>query len=155
MPRAYVARGRTVATTAAADVAVANIWNPSTAYRLTVYEIWICCNAAPAAGAGIYLRRTTTIGTPGTTVTPSIENHNDRAIAPPSVMTIGMGPYSVQPTFVTAGQLVGWTFAAVPASGIIMPFPRGITIPAGTGLCIATTQAVAIPASDVSVVWEE
>lgn len=150
----YQVRGRSVATAATADHAAAALWNPSTAFRITVWEIWVCCNAAPAAGAALNLRRITTSGTAGSTVTPTIENDTDRALAPPSGALLHLAAYTVQPTLIGIG-MAGWTFAAVAASGIIMPFPRGIAIPPGTGLAITAATALAIPAADIVYVWSE
>ena len=39
--------------------------------------------------------------------------------------------------------------ANVIGSGVVFPFPRGITIPPGQGLAVVTNQATAWPASDV------
>jgi hypothetical protein len=150
----YMVRGRTVATAATADHCVATLWNPSTTVRIIVYEIALCANAAPAASAGIYLRRASARGTAGSTVTPAIQNDVARLLAPPSGALLDLATYTGQPTFETLG-LYGWTLAAVAASGLIIPFPRGIEVPVGTGLSIVTTNAVAIPASDVSFLWEE
>lgn len=151
----YSSRVRTVATAATADLAVAALWNASSSVRIVVHEAWVCTNAAPATGASIYLRRITARGTAGSTVTLTIENDSERLLAPPSGALLDASSYSVQPTFVTAGVLGGWTLAAAAGAGLILPFPRGIVIPAGTGLAVVTGNAVAIPASDVTFVHEE
>ena len=77
-----------------------------------------------------------------------------RAIAPPSGALLDLATYTVQPTFKTDG-LLGWVLAAVAASGIIVPVPRGIEVPPGAGLSIVTAAAVAIPASEVWFGWQE
>lgn len=154
----YLVRGRTVATAATADHGVAHLWNPHASQRLRVKEIGInCIAAAPAAGASVYLRRTTVRGTAGSTVTPGIQHDVDRAIAPPSGALLDLAAFTGQPTFETGGMF-GWGFAAVQASGILYPVglsPKGIAIPPGAGLAIVTAVAVVIPASEVWFGFEE
>lgn len=151
----YNSRARTAATAATIDTAVGALWNPSTSVRIVVYEVWVCVTAAPAAAAPIYLRRITARGTPGATVIVTLENDSERLLAPPSGALLDTALYTVQPTFVTAGVLGGWTLAAAAGAGLILPFPRGIVVPAGTGLAVVCGNAVAIPAADLVYVWEE
>ncbi len=160
MSRTFYASGRSAATAVTIDHALAALWNPSATVRLMVREVWICANAAPGAGAALYLRRITARGTPGTTVTPTINNESELLLAPPSGALLDLAAYSAQPTHApvvtnTAGKLAIWTFAAVAASGVIFPFPRGIEIPAGNGLAIANQTGIIFPASDIVFVWEE
>lgn len=150
----YSVRGRTAATAATADHGVATLWNPHSTKRIRVLEFGLCCTAAPSAGASIYLRRASARGTPGSTVTPAIQHAHGRDIAPPSGALLDLATYSVQPTFETGG-FMGWVFAAVAASGLIYPIPRGIEVPPGAGLSMVTAAAVAIPISEVWFQWEE
>lgn len=155
----FAVRGRTVATAATADHCVAELWNPHSTQRIRVREIALnCIAAAPAAGASVYLRRSTARGTAGSTVTPGIQHDADRAIAPPSGALLDLAAFTGQPTFETGG-FWGWGFAAVQASGVIYPFgnwaPKGLVIPPAAGLCIVTAAAVAIPASEVMFAVEE
>lgn len=154
MQGTYSVRGRTVATAATANHSVATLWNPHATARLVVYEFGLCAAAAPAAGASFYLRRATARGTPGSTVTPGIQHSLARAIAPPSGALLDLATYSAQPTFEADGFL-GWVLAAVAASGIIVPIPRGIEVPPGAGLSIVTAAAIAVPASEVWFGWQE
>ena len=150
----YSVRGRTVATAATLDHGVATLWNPHATQRLVVYEVGLCAAAAPAAGASFYLRRSTARGTAGSTVTPAIQQAFARAVAPPSGALLDLATYTGQPTF-EAGGFMGWVLAAVAASGIIVPIPRGIEVPPGAGLSIVTAAGVAVPASEVWFGWQE
>ncbi len=157
----FMISGRTAATAATANHVLAQLWNPATAYRLKVVEVWISANAAPTASTSLYLVRTSARGTPGTSITTTIDNDTERKLAPISGSIIDFAAFSVQPTFSpaagtnTAGMFATWTYAAVAGSGIIMPIPRGIIIPAGFGLAIAQKTAVIFPISDVGFVVEE
>lgn len=152
----YSARGRTVATGAVADNGVAQLWNPHATQRINVHEIGLVAAAAPGAGAGFYLRRSTARGTPGSTVTPGIQHDYGRGVAPPSGALLDLAAFTAQPTM-EVGGLMGWVLAAVAASGIVYQSARGepIVIPPGAGLVLATSAAVAIPASDVWFAWQE
>jgi len=153
--------GRTAATAATANHALAGLWNPSGTRRLKVYEVWICANAAPTAGTSLYIVRASARGTAGSSITSTIDNDTERILAPASGAILDLAAYSVQPTLSpaagtnTAGMFGTWTFAAVAGSGVIFPFPRGIVIPTGFGLVIAQKTAVIFPISDVTFVWEE
>lgn len=150
----YSVRGRTAATAATADHGVFTLWNASGTKRIAVYEYGLAAAVAPAAGASIYLRRVTARGTAGSTVTPGAPQSFAGDAAPPSGALLDLAAYTVQPTFSAAG-FQGWVFAAVAASGLIYPIPRGIEIPPGAGLSVVTAAAVAIPASEVWFSWEE
>lgn len=150
----FSVRGRTAATTATLDHTVAQLWNPHTTSRIAVLEFGLCCTAGPAAGASIYLRRTTSTGTAGSTVTPAIQQGFQRDCVPQSGCLLYLAAFTVQPGFETYG-FMGWVFANVAASGLIYPIPRGIEIPPGTGLAIVTAAAIAIPISEVWFQWEE
>lgn len=151
----YTVRGRTVATAATADHGVAALWNPHATQRIKVVQCALVASAAPSAGATIKLRRMTARGTGGSTVTPGIQHHSTRAVAPPSGVLLDLAAYTVQPTFDTGDLGLGWILAAVAASGVVYPIPGGIEIPPGAGLAIVTGAAIAIPASDVTFVWYE
>jgi hypothetical protein len=150
----FMVRGRTVATAATAGLAVATLWNPHASARLQIHEIWICANVAPGAGSAIEIRRTTTRGTPGSTVTPTSANDVEGAIAPVSGAVLDINVFSVVPT-ITANALAAWTLGAVAGAGLIMPFARGIEVPAGGGLALVTANAVIVPISDVTYVWTD
>lgn len=158
MSHIYRVSGRTVATAATAAHGCAALWNLSTAYRLTVFEIAICTTgAAPSAGCTISIQRISARGTPGSTITPNIASDDNRTLAPASGAVLDLATYTVQPTVdaPSNGSQWRWGLAAVQSSGVIIPFGKPITIPAGAGLAIVTGAAIAIPASDVTFTWEE
>lgn len=148
-------RGRTAATAATADHAICALWNPSSAYRLTVWEFRYVAASAPGAGSGFYTRRISARGTAGSTQTPVIGNDLEYALAPASGALLDLAAYTGQPTLVTSPGLDGWVMAAVAAAGVILPYPRGIVIPPGTGLAICNNAAIAVPAGDVTFTWSE
>jgi hypothetical protein len=147
----YRMSGRTAATTATAGNALFGLWNPHASVRPRIVEIGICTNAAPAAGASLWLSRTTARGTATSTVTPDIDNDIQRAQTPTSGLLLDV-TYSVQPTF-DASPLWQWTFAAVAASGIVIPL--AFSIPPGAGVAFRNVPATIFPISDVNVAWNE
>lgn len=147
--------GTTAATAATDQHAIAAMWNPSGTKAIRVYEIGLVAFAAPGAGAGFLVRRSTAQGTPGTSVTLAAVHDLARgATAPQSGAILGLAAYTVQPTL-TASELFGWVFAAVTASGIILPIPEGIEVGPGAGLVLVNRAAIAFPTSEVSFAGEE
>lgn len=147
-------RGRSAATAATADHTCAALWNPHASRAITVYEIGLVVAAAPVAGCTVAIRRISTRGTPGSTMTSTIASDTSYGVAPPSGAVLDLATYTVQPT-VDGPGLWGWVLPAVTASGFIQPLPRGVTIRPGQGLAVVTGQAIAIPAAEVYVVWED
>ena len=145
--------GLTAATAASADHALASLWNPHATARIRLVEISVVATTAPAAGSGLELRRITTRGTPGSTVTPGIQNHDARELAPPSGVLLDLAAFTGQPTL-EANGLWGWILGAVIGSGFIYPIPRGLVIPAGAGIALVNRAAIAVPACEVTFVWE-
>lgn len=150
----YYVRGFTAATAATADHAIAQLWNPSGTKRIRALEIGIFKAGAGAANDSLYLCRTTTIGTVGSTVTPDADNSAEGDVAPDSGATLGLAAYTVQPTKATPA-LYGWVAPVVAGAGIIIPLARPIVIPPGTGLCLAQRVATAWPVSEVTYVFED
>jgi hypothetical protein len=147
----YRMAGRCAATTATTGNALFGLWNPHGTLRARTAEIGICCNGAPAAGASLFVSRVTARGTSTSTVTPDIDNDIQRTQTPTSGLLLDL-TYSVQPTF-DASALWQWTFAAVSASGIIVPLE--IAIPPGAGIAFRNVGAIIFPISDISVGWRE
>lgn len=148
----YSVRGRSAATVATADHVVAQIWNPHATQRIKAILFSLYKQGgAGTAGDSVRLRRSTARGTPATTVTPDIDNHSERALAPPSGFLLDLAAFSVQPTLDTSDLGIGWTAPAVQGAGIVRPMP-GIIVPPGTGLAIVQVAATIWPASEV--VWE-
>jgi hypothetical protein len=150
----YSVNGLTVATAATIDHAICAVWNPDAARRLWCHEISCFASAAPGAGAGFELRRITARGTPGATVTPAAVNAHEANVAPASAFLLDLAAYTVQPTLGAVPLGFGFVFAAVAASGIVMPLRR-IVIPAGQGLALINRAAIAVPACEVAFVIEE
>lgn len=144
--------GRTVATAATAGHAAATLWNPSSAVEMYLREFHFVNTTA--ASANLVIRRSTTRGTAGSTVTPDIDNEVDRAATSPAGALLDLATYSVQPTLDTS-ELDRWMTAAVIGAGKIWTFPKRVLIPPGQGITIATPVATAIAASDVTAVWDE
>jgi len=153
----YSVRGRNAATAATADHVVWTFWNPHATQRIKVISFAMFAqSAAPAAGWSGRIIRTTTIGTAGTTVTPGIQSHSTRGIAPPSGVTMGLAAFSVQPALdSTATPHLGFTFAAVQGSGLIYPFPGGIEIGPGAGIAFAQVPATASVVFEINISWME
>lgn len=148
----YRMAGRSAATGATANATVAGLWNPHATQRCRVAEVHIVAqSAAPTAGNSLNIRRSTARGTVTSAVTPDIDNDIQRMSAPASGMTLDL-TYSAQPTLDTS-VLWQWNLAAVVGSGVILPLE--VSIPPGTGLCIAQIAATITPACDVSVAWRE
>lgn len=150
----YYVRGFTAATAATADHTIAQLWNPAAGRRIKVFEVAIFKAGAGAANDSLYIARTTTIGTVGSTVTPDADNSAEGDAVPDSAATLGLAAYSVQPTKASPG-MYGWVAPNVAGAGIIIPFPRGIAIPPGTGLSLTQRAATAWPTSEVTFVFED
>src|SRR5262245_20079851 len=150
----YSARGFTAATAATADHALAVLWNPSGSKRIRVVEVGLFKAGAGTANDSVYLARRTTRGTTGSTVTPDADNAWEGDATPDSGALLDLAAFSAQGTQSTP-FLWGFVAAAAAGSGLIWPCPRGIIVPAGTGLAIAQRAATAWPTSEVYFSWEE
>ena len=149
----YRVQGSTAATAATLGNAACGFWNPHTTQRIRVIEISLVATTAPAANAGVQLRRNTARGTATTTVTPAIQQHDARMLAPPSGALLDLA-YSAQPTL-EAGGLWAWVLGAVIGSGFIYPIPQGLVIPPGAGIVLVNHAAVITPVCEVTFVWQE
>jgi hypothetical protein len=147
----YRVAGRSVATAATADNFGAALWNPHATKDITLREIHWFKTVATADNLG--LARTTTRGTATLTVTPDIDNHDDLLLAPISGALLDL-TYSAQPTIGSPYKMRINLPAAIGA-GMIWVFERGLRIPAGNGIGIATPTAVILQPGDITVVWEE
>lgn len=145
--------GRSANTAATANHVAAALWNPSTAFMISVSEIWMTKTVGIVDNHQINF--ITTRGTAGSTVTPDIDNNYERQAAPPSGALLDLAAYSVQPTLqtpalsrknlpATIGSYLFWDFRDHPI--IVRP---------GQGLAISTPVAVVLQASDVHFVWDE
>lgn len=149
----YTVSAVTVATAATVDHAIAGLWNASTSRRIAVKEIHVFKTAAGGADI-VKVRRVTSRGTAGSTVTPTIVNEHDRQIAPASGALLDLAAYSVQPTF-EALDLHSAVLPGAIGSGIMWIFEEPIWVPATNGLVVCTGSALAFPVSRVTVTWLE
>ncbi len=151
----YTVRGRTVATAATLDHALCGLWNPHGTQRIKVINFTVFKTAAGTAADAFRLKRATARGTAGSTVTPDIDNHSERAAAPVSGALLDLAAYSVQPTLDASELGPEFVAAAFAAAGIVYAIPGGVVIPPGTGLVLAQTAATIWPVSGVSFTWLE
>jgi len=127
------------------------LWNPHATMDLTVDEVHWFHTVGTVDNPGLV--RTTTRGTQTLTVTPDIDNHDERLLAHITGAVLDL-TYSAQPT-IAGPYLQRINLPAAVASGFIWVFPLGIRIPAGTGLAIATPVAVVLQPADITFVWHE
>lgn len=155
MDRLASINGKTTATTATIDLAIAGLWNPSSTRTIWVREIHVFKQTIGAADEPV-IRRVSARGT-ATGTTSTIANDWENTLAPPSGAAIDLN-YTVQPTFVgtaPAGVLGGSVLPAAIASGMVWAFQKGIMLLPGTGVVLATGIALAFPVSRVTFVWAE
>lgn len=151
----YTVRGRSAATAATADHAIAQLWNPHSTQRIRVNQFGIFKAAAGAAADSFRLKRSTARGTAGSTVTPDIDNHSERAAAPPSGALLDLAAFSVQPTLDASELWIDCQPGNLAGAGMMFDIPGGIVIPPGTGLVVAIVTGAAYPASGISFAWDE
>jgi len=151
----YTVTGRGAATAATADHAIFQVWNPH-ATQIVKLICWsLFKSAAGAGGDSLRFRRSTVRGTAGSTVTPDIDNHSRRGIAPPSGLLLDFAAFTTQPTLDGSDFNLGWIAAAFAAAGGIFSIPGGIEIPPSSGIVAIQRAATAWPISDVSAGWLE
>lgn len=150
----FIVNGKNAATAATIDHAVAAVWNPSSTKRIKLLELHIFKQAVGAADEPV-LRRITTRGTPGSTVTPTAVNEWEQIAAPPSGFLLDLATYTVQPTL-AASPLHGCVIPAAIGAGIMWVFSGdGLEIPAGAGIAVTAGIALAFPASRITIVVED
>lgn len=152
MPIFYV-RGVTAATATTADHVLAALFNPSPTKRITVLEITLFETAAANTGDSLWVQRTSTQGTAGSSVSPTATNSSSGDAVPDSGAVLGLAAYSVQPTLRTP-QLWAWSVPSLTGAGFIWN-PRGIVIPVGEGLAITQRVASIAPIAEVTFVFED
>lgn len=145
--------GLTGATAVAADNAIASLWNPSTAKRIFVEDVWVFKTTAGGIDRP-KLRRISAKGTITTEVAVAAGNgHDGDLVAPVSGALLDL-VFSAQPTFV-AGDLPQGFMPATIGAGFMFRFDTPIEIPEGGGLALATASALAFPVSVVTFgYWE-
>jgi len=149
--------GKTAATAATIDVAVAALWNPSTTATIFLLEFHLFKLTVGAADEP-KIRRISARGTASTTATPTIANDYDHRLASPAGALLDLS-FSAQPTFVgtsgSGGDLRSMITPAAIGTGIMWAWREGVAIRPGAGIAIATGIALAFPVSRVTAVWSE
>lgn len=149
----YRVAGQNVASAATAAHGVATLWNPSSAVEMWLKELHMVNTTA--ASADVRLARITGRGTPGSTVTPDIDNEYARAATSPAGALLDLGTYSVQPT-VDASVLDLWNTPATIGAGKVWSFgSKGLLIPPGAGIGIVNRTTTATAACDFTFGWSE
>src|SRR4029077_9508147 len=92
----YTVRGVTALTATTIDTPIFSVWNPHATQRIKLIQWGVFKTGAGAAGDALRLRRISTRGTAGSTVTPVIAHHSENAIAPPSGFLLDLAQYTVQ-----------------------------------------------------------
>lgn len=151
----YAVAGLLASNAASADQVACALWNPSSTHRLWVFEVSYCRSLDSTAGLDIAFTRTSTRGTPGSTITPDADNALDGDADPASGALLDLNLYSVQPTLMTpqigrgffngaAGQSVSRTFG-----------PDGLCVPPGTGLAVFNISSNPVRDGNINFVWWE
>lgn len=126
------------------------LWNASTTKQIYVLELSIENNHT-ATQAHVALQRTSTKGTPGSTVTPDIDNDRDQAVGPVSATVLDLSDFTVLPTF-QGPRMSRWL---VPFGGgaLSVVFNTPIAVPQNTGLMVEAVTGLAT--IDTTWIWEE
>lgn len=146
-------RATNAATAATAGHAVAQLWNPHATLDLYVSQIGLSVTAATACIPA--LRRSSARGTAGASTTSARENDHAYGAAPASGAIVDVAAFSVQPTLIGSNEAHQAQVAAAIGSGWVFSIGRPIVVPAGTGLVIVTSTAVAFPISRLWFTWAE
>lgn len=153
----YSVRGRTTASMApVSDSPLAVLWNPHATKRLRVIEVGMSFVGTSPGPSKVYIRRTTTRGTPGATVTPDIQQSFHRTAAPVSGTILDLAVYTVDPTFEGGANGLSWVSPANVSWIIIYSMPEGMEISPGNGLALVDIgETRTIPVAEVWFCWEE
>jgi len=133
---------------------VAQVWNPHSTHRCRLVRLAVAADGVGTSGnfSSILFRRSTARGTAGSTVTPDIDHHSERAIAPPSGVVLDLAAFSVLPTM---GSSIGpGAIISRFAGGTGLIFALGVVVPPGTGL-VLESGGNGMPACRITVEAEE
>lgn len=147
--------GRTSISAATINTPVVGLWNPSTTRPLWLTAIGWAKTVGTVDNFAIL--RTSTRGTPASTLTPVQANDEDNEAAPITGALLDLGAYSVAPTLVSATVYpFRWNLPATVGAGFILPMQGdGMKIGPASGLVILTPVAVALQPADVTFFWSE
>lgn len=149
----YMVNGKTAATAATIDHAIATVWNPHASRTMKVLECHVFKQAAGAADEPV-IRRITARGTAGSTVTPGSINEATQLAAPVTGFLLDLAAFTGQPT-IAAGNLYGAVIPATIGSGMVWVFATPIMVPAGAGVGLFTGIGLAFPVARVTFVVED
>ena len=126
------------------------LWNASTTKQIYVLELSME-NFTATSLSVLALQRTSTKGTPGSTITPDIDNDRDRSVAPVSTTVLDLGDFTVAPTF-QGPRMMRWV---VPSDGgsLAVVFSTPIAVPQTTGLGVELVSGTAN--IETAWIWEE
>jgi hypothetical protein len=144
----YSVGGRGAAVSASGDPH-AVLWNASTTKQIYVLELSI--ENPGTIVATIAIQRTSTKGTPGSTVTPDIDNDRDRAVAPVSSVVLDLADFTVLPTF--QGPRWSRTNLATNGGALGIVFSVPVAVPQNTGLMVEAVSGLAT--IETTWTWEE
>lgn len=134
------------------------LWNPSSDRPIWLIS-WTFEVLSATATFRPLLDRFTTRGTPGTTVTPDIDNDYENYVAPASGCLLDLGLYSGTAPVTAGGQtafIMRWqTSAAQGEAPFIFVPPKPILIPPGDGFGATVAGNVVCSQGDVTVEWCE
>ena len=142
----YSVAGRSAAPSAGGDP-YAVFWNPST--TKTIYLVGVELSAENVQAHWAY-QRCSTRGTPGSTVTPDIDNDYNRAVAPQSGAELNLADFTVLPTLQGPRQMKANTTNDGGAYGLWFD---GLAIPQSTGLELEVVSGLAVMVS--TWIWDE
>lgn len=136
----YYVTGQTTGTIAETDP-IAQIWNPAAGRRIRIVEATMgVFGDFTSVVQRLYLQRSTARGaTPNNTVTPDADNSGEGDAAPDSAAVLEMGPFGTAPTLATPElycPLIDGAEAQAKQPYFLLPIPRGLSVPPGSGLCI-------------------
>jgi hypothetical protein len=151
----YALGGRTVATAATANHVAAQLWNPHATIPIFVRQFWVCSTTAGVSNLAIN-RSNARGATPTATVTPDIDSDMDDYVTPTSASVLELATFGTQPTL-DSPAMYRWNLPGVIGAGFIFVFDPPIKVSPGNanGLCLYTPVAVILPASDITVIWDE
>lgn len=124
------------------------LWNGHATQRIQVVGVEIFAVEIPDLGAHMVWQRASARGTPGSTVTPGIQNHHRRGIAPPSGVVLDLDSTGVTTDGVEGA---GRVFENREGGGIV--FSLGVMIPPSAG--IAFTLSGIERQMEVMALWME
>jgi hypothetical protein len=145
----YSVGGRSAATAATANHAGAQLWNPDSVRSLWVTQISWAKTVATADNLGLV--RSTARGTPGSTVTPTVQNDDEFEEVDAVGALLDLAAFSAQPTLSSAtAYKFRWHLPAAIGSGFVLPLPNRIRVRPGNGLVLVTPPATILQPADVT-----